>query len=423
MHDLELKPRKWYWMSSGMCGNDSTLVSPYRKTGNQDGGYYMLSAALNGGEAETMPMKDEWEAIGLDGRKVRISANQLKAAGRIGIGTIEERESPRLYVWKEDAARMIASGFSEDEICECFGTTWRDGSDDGIYGCGDLTDRMIEMLEAVASRKEEEEARKKKADDEEFVRSLQLCREKYGYIPCKKTDNTKYLTTGETSRNLRAILKHEFPGCRFSVRSSSYSGGDSVHVGWVDGPSLNAVRAVVDRFGSCTFDGMQDLEESFHTAFHAVAGDFSYTFCERNVDKDILGNLIALMKSKGFKDETSDSFRHTMWELLDRTDLSKGKIVDLTWIEELNGEYYGKYDPVFEKKDAGTEIIPSASVTGVVVSENREKGGIELRFSTKPSQSVLDDLKSHGWRWTRFGKCWYAKATDENREYARQLAG
>ena len=62
-----------------------------------------------------------------------------------------------------------------------------------------------------------------------------------------------------------------------------------------------------------------------------------------------------------------------------------------------------------------------APVTGVTVTENTAKNGIEIRFPAKPSAAVLASLKSHGWRWTRFGGCWYNRATAENRAFAASL--
>ncbi len=61
--------------------------------------------------------------------------------------------------------------------------------------------------------------------------------------------------------------------------------------------------------------------------------------------------------------------------------------------------------------------------TVATVSENREKGGIELRFPSKPAASVLENLKAHGWRWSRFSSCWYKTASDEARKFAARVAG
>lgn len=54
----------------------------------------------------------------------------------------------------------------------------------------------------------------------------------------------------------------------------------------------------------------------------------------------------------------------------------------------------------------------------ITVTENTEKNGVEIRFKNKPAQEVLDTLKAHGWRWSRFSVCWYNKNTPENVTFA-----
>lgn len=53
---------------------------------------------------------------------------------------------------------------------------------------------------------------------------------------------------------------------------------------------------------------------------------------------------------------------------------------------------------------------------------NSAKGGIELYFTSKPSQSVLDDLKAQSWRWSRFNKCWYRLDNPIARQQAAKYA-
>lgn len=61
--------------------------------------------------------------------------------------------------------------------------------------------------------------------------------------------------------------------------------------------------------------------------------------------------------------------------------------------------------------------------SAVSITENEEKDGIEVRFPEKPASDVLDRMKSNGWRWSRFGACWYAKRTERARVFAQQLVG
>lgn len=62
-------------------------------------------------------------------------------------------------------------------------------------------------------------------------------------------------------------------------------------------------------------------------------------------------------------------------------------------------------------------------LTGVVVSENAAKGGIEIRFPAKPEAAVLGRLKANGWRWSRFSSCWYHLKTDAAVRLASEIAG
>ncbi len=52
---------------------------------------------------------------------------------------------------------------------------------------------------------------------------------------------------------------------------------------------------------------------------------------------------------------------------------------------------------------------------------NNEKNGIELYFSGKPSESIREELKENGWRWHTAKKCWFNKASDDNKSFAQKL--
>lgn len=60
---------------------------------------------------------------------------------------------------------------------------------------------------------------------------------------------------------------------------------------------------------------------------------------------------------------------------------------------------------------------------GITVSRNIEKGGVEIRFPAKPEASMIERVKSQGFRWSRFSGCWWAKATDGKVAFAYSLAG
>ncbi len=62
----------------------------------------------------------------------------------------------------------------------------------------------------------------------------------------------------QAAKQIRQILKHAFPGIKFSVRSRNFSMGDAVDIGWTDGPTRELVNAKTSQFQEGNFDGMTD---------------------------------------------------------------------------------------------------------------------------------------------------------------------
>lgn len=76
----------------------------------------------------------------------------------------------------------------------------------------------------------------------------------------------------------RKTLKKAFPGQKFQVKSKRYSGGSSVRVDWVDGPTSKKVDAVVGHMHGAEFDGMTDSKTYNDRPY---GNDF--IFCQREV--------------------------------------------------------------------------------------------------------------------------------------------
>lgn len=69
-----------------------------------------------------------------------------------------------------------------------------------------------------------------------------------------------------------------------------------------------------------------------------------------------------------------------------------------------------------EKKSEEIEILED-----VKVELNEDKNGVEIYFSNKPSEEVRNNLKSHGFRWSKYNKCWYAKQSENALNFANSL--
>jgi hypothetical protein len=86
-------------------------------------------------------------------------------------------------------------------------------------------------------------------------------------------------STKETAQMIRAALKKNFPGTKFSVRTSYFAGGSAVDIGWTDGPTTKAVDAVVGPYQGDGFDGMIDMSYS-KQAIMLADGTVTYGPCE-----------------------------------------------------------------------------------------------------------------------------------------------
>ena len=111
---------------------------------------------------------------------------------------------------------------------------------------------------------------------------------------------TKYFSPAETAGLIRKALKEAFPDVKFSVRTSTYSGGASIRVGWIDGPNRAQVEAIADTFAGSYFDGMKDYKGSNYYMVDGERASFGadFIFCERIYSDAMVARAIAMLVKK-----------------------------------------------------------------------------------------------------------------------------
>ena len=117
---------------------------------------------------------------------------------------------------------------------------------------------------------------------------------------------TTYLSCADTAKLVRAALKETFPGVKFSVRSSVYSGGASIDVSYTDGPSASQVEAVAKAFQGAYFDGMTDYKGSNYNTLDGQAVRFGadFIFVNRKFTAPILTSIAnEVCRRYGFTNE------------------------------------------------------------------------------------------------------------------------
>jgi hypothetical protein len=132
-----------------------------------------------------------------------------------------------------------------------------------IYQCseGDVpeTSKLYQVMDAINELLKplaEAEADRVKAEQYKAVSAIKA--------------TAKDISLTDTAKMIRAALKQAFPNTKFSVRSSSYSGGCSIDAHWTDGPTSKQVKRILDRFEGAGFDGMTDC--GFHCGERMLNG-------------------------------------------------------------------------------------------------------------------------------------------------------
>lgn len=78
----------------------------------------------------------------------------------------------------------------------------------------------------------------------------------------KEKNKGKLSSHAAAAAAIKEELKAIYPHIKFSVKSDSFSMGDSVHVNWTDGPTSNEVDEIIKKYQYGHFNGMEDIYEN-----------------------------------------------------------------------------------------------------------------------------------------------------------------
>lgn len=382
----------------------------------------------------------------------------IAAAGLLPVGSIvtyEDMANPRReYV----VTSATFKTYGQPAICEDgHRSTVSKDAIDGLGGWNLARAGRILSTEEIADFTARAEARKVREDAEraEETAKVGTAREalradylnRFSWLETVKTGD--YASAKLGAKNIRAELKRAFPGVKFSVTSSVYSGGDSVSVHWSYGPTSKEVEKITGKYQEGHFNGMEDIYESSGNLWPELFGGAKYV-SESREDGDFYKSVAAQLcpffgiepPSDGvsfwnLNGDRAEDVRQTTRALLSVTGLPAG--VEIVTVEHLPpgeentaiNDYTGHasfsryYRLTFAQpatKSAPTgNMERSQPVFGVTVTENDEKNGVEIRFPAKPDAATLEILKASGWKWSRFGACWYHKRAAATLAFAQSL--
>ncbi len=172
-------------------------------------------------------------------------------------------------------------------------------------------DAESKRILAEARKKQEEAAELKRSDEQKHVRNL---RHTYPWA-----SGSEGLTThARAAKNMRTELGQAFPGVVFKVKSSTFSGGNSIDVDWTNGPTNEQVDEIVSKYKYGHFDGYDDSYNSDHSAYGSavgiVLGRVKYVSATRTISEDLQTAVVkAMAERRGI--EWRDSIMLMPWHV------------------------------------------------------------------------------------------------------------
>ncbi len=155
-----------------------------------------------------------------------------------------------------------------------------------------IYDSIATSDEITAARKNcnDKIAEQKRIDDEKAAARLKERNElpsKYPYLIIQQpTGNLCGAVLA--AKNIRIELKRSFPKIKFTVKSERYSGGNSVRVGWNDGPTVKQIKDIISKYEEGSFNGMEDIYEYNASEFNTVFGGTKYLFADRTESPELI---------------------------------------------------------------------------------------------------------------------------------------
>ncbi|MGV2933655.1 LPD29 domain-containing protein [Providencia sp. AGC89] len=96
-------------------------------------------------------------------------------------------------------------------------------------------------------------------------------------------------------KNIRAELKKHFPKTKFSVRKQHHS---TYHISWTDGPTVDEVESIINKYETSRFDSYTDYHYSETSPFNVVYGGADYVFTHRDYSDEIIALAIKSLIDK-----------------------------------------------------------------------------------------------------------------------------
>jgi hypothetical protein len=152
-----------------------------------------------------------------------------------------------------------------------------------------------EQVSAERQAQDEEEARRRAAlviKDTKDREEAEALKAQYAHLTQRTTEISGHALAAQ---NIRTELKAAFPLIKFSVRTSTFAGGNDCRVEWTEGPTAKEVEKITDKYSLGQFDGMEDIYRYSAGVFNNLFGGIKYLFSEREIPQSRKDSILAIL--------------------------------------------------------------------------------------------------------------------------------
>ena len=188
---------------------------------------------------------------------------------------------------------------------------------------------------------------------------------------------------------IREELKKEFAGVKFKVTSQNFSGGDSVHISWSEGPTERDVNEFTNKYQYGSFNGMEDIYEYSNSRDDLPQTKYVQTRREisEETNNTVFESLLPhLPTSSGFSESDVKNYAY---RIIKKTSIPLGsKIIGVERKEE-NGSIEDVYILKIELSETAEEPKTAPNFEAVEVTA----GEIQIVDYSEKAIAVIGDTK------------------------------
>ena len=229
----------------------------------------------------------------------------------------------------------------------------------------------------------------------------------------KEKNKGKVSSHAAAANAIKAELNKAFAGIKFSVKSSSFSMGNSVDISWTDGPTVREVEAISQKYQYGHFNGMEDIYEN--TNWRDDIPQAKYVTESRTQSENIsklLPSFEAFFSAEQLTDWNNkpENILYRIWNntsfpaSYDNLEIVRTECTCGQW-----EEFYKITFTSLEVESVNTSPIEVEKGKIQVIEHPKRDGKILVIGETYPIKSNLKELG--GW-WNKWEKGWEYRAAD-----------